>query len=287
MAQLSSKGPSLRTRGGWFLLLSLVLVLVLASVTAVFADFNFPLTDPGSIKQYSWAPQTSGGFPAWTNGNNPGYAEGETAAMVANIVGENGMEHTLPICLEVLKSGVYGFVDFAPFDTEFANLGATGRTAPTNLPDGEPIDFTDGNWSPDPVSGLVWGYQVEILNVTAPVFGEPNCYANEIGVVVDYMPTSDSGYIAWGGTISKEGDIAPDGHEVKPGESARFINGTFLARLRTLAADKTLPFKVTSAPNAVELSGFGATATQGLPYGIALLGLAAAGTAGFAFRKRK
>jgi len=285
MANLSTKGPSFRARGVWLLLLTLVLVFV--SVTAVFADTTYPLTDPGSIKQYSWDPHSQGGFPKWTNGDNVGYAEGETAAMVANIVGEKNVRHSLPICLEVLKNGVYGFVGFAPFDTEFANLVATGRTAPTQLPDGEAIDFTDGNWYPSPLCGLVWGYQIDILNVTAPVYGLPNCYANEIGVVVDYEALSDSAYIAWGGTISKEGDIAPDGNEVMAGYTARFIDGTFLARLRTAAADKTLPYKVESAPNAVELNGFGATAAQGLPYGMALLGLAAAGAAGFVIRKRK
>jgi hypothetical protein len=285
MANSNTKTLSTRARIGWLVLLSLILVSV--SVSAVFADFTYLLTDPGSIKQYSWAPHSQGGFPKWTNGDNVGWAEGETAAMIANIVGEQGVQHSLPICLEVLKGDAYGFVGFAPFDTEFAHLTATGRTAPTKLPDGEDLDLTDSNWDPTPLSGLVYGYQIDILGVTAPVYGLPNCYANEIGIVVDYVALSDSGYIAWGGTISKVGDIAPDGNEVLEGHSARFINGTFLARLRTLAADKTLPFKVESAPNAVELSSFGATAAQALPYGLALLGLAATGAAGLAIRRRK
>jgi len=246
MANLSTKGPSIRAR--WSRSFAIELDPGPRLGHRRLCRFQLSLTDPGSIKQYSWSPQSQGGFPKWTNGDNVGYAEGETAAMVANIVGEQGIEHSLPICLEVVKGDAYGFVDFASFDTEFANLTATGRTAPTNLPDGEVIDFTDGNWSPSPVSGLVYGYKINILGVTAPVFGEPNCYANEIGLVVDYVALSDSGYVAWGGTISKAGDMAPDGNEVLEGHSARFINGTFLARLRTLAADKTLPYKVESAP---------------------------------------
>jgi hypothetical protein len=284
MASSNAKPPSM-TRRGWLVALSLLLVFV--SVTAVFAGATYPLTDPGSIKQYSWDPHSQGGSPKWTNGDDVGYVEGETAAMVANIVGEQNVRHTLPICLEVLKNGAYGFVGFAPFNTEFANLAATGRTAPTKLPDGEDLVLTDSNWDPNPLSGLVWGYQIAILSVTDPVYGLPTCSTNEIGVVVDYEPLSDSGYIAWGGTISKEGDIAPDGNEVLPGHTASFIDGTFLARLRTLAADKSLPFKVEYGPNAVELNSFGATAAQTLPYGLALLGLAAAGAAGVASRRRK
>ena len=96
----------------------LTAVLVLMSAAAVFAA----LTHPGSIKQYSWGPHTSGAFPKWTNGLNDGYWEGETAAMAAEIVNEVGVALQLPVCLQAWElpappTKAYRFTAFVPFNT--------------------------------------------------------------------------------------------------------------------------------------------------------------------------
>jgi len=271
-----------------FLSLVLILIALLLTVSVVFAQTTLSLTPPGSVKQYSWDPSTGGGSPKWTNGNNPGYWEGETAVMAAEITNEQGVTYDLPICLQVWEKSTiaYGFTNFAPFNT----TTKSPNLPPPALPGGESINYGfPVPW--DTSNPLVYGYNITINSVTAPVVGLPNCYDNEIGVVVNYTPLANSGaYLVWGGHIAAAGDPLPSGAPdttVPVGYSAGFTTGNFQARLRTASADKTLPFKVTVGPNAVELSSFGATATQALPYGLTLLGLAAAGAAGFAFRRRK
>jgi hypothetical protein len=284
MAKSSTNTPSTRSRRVWVVLLTLILVFV--SVTTVFAA----LTPAGSVNQTSWDPSASP-TAKWTTGENKAYWEGETAAIAAEIVNELNNPYDLPVCLDVWNesNGVYAFTGFEAF-------GTTARTRPGVLPGGEPITYagagpTGAGW--DVEFAPIYGYNIDITAVTAPVVGLPNCNTHEIGVVVTYTPLANaSAYIVWGGHIAKEGDPLPPGvpnadATVPTGMSAGFMNGTFQTRLRTAAADKTDNFKVLFGPNAVELSSFGATATQALPYGLALLGLAGAGAAGFAFRRRK
>lgn len=292
MAKSNASLPSTRARGGWVILLSLILVLV--SVTAVFA---LDLTPPGSVKQYSWDPSIPGGSPKWTNGENKGYDEGNTAVMVAEITKEQGVTYDLPICLQVTESpfkGAYGFTGFEPFNT-------TTKTnlPPTEFPNGDPIDLTFPvpAWDTGDLIYGVYGYKITINSVTPATVGVGDtfdCNPNEVGVVVNYTPKADTGYVVWGGHIAMPGNPLPTGDYPDPngnglvdaGEGAMAMTGNFQARLRTAAADKTLPF-VVEMPNAVELSSFGASASQALPYGLSLLGLAAAGAAGFAYRRRK
>ena len=270
----------------------LAIVLVLGVVGAALAA-DLALTPPGSIKQYSWDPAISGGSPKWTNGNNPGYWEGETAAMAAEITKEKGVTYDLPICLQVYEEPypprAYAFTDFEAFNT-------TTRAPvlpPTTLPGGEAIDLGDGNW--DLGHPFIFGYKLTINSVTKPYLGLPDCYANEIGVIVNYTPPADRGaYVVWGGHIAKAGDPLPAAlpgapaidETVPEGYSAGYTIGNFHARLRTLAADKTLPFKVYFGPTAVSLRELTA-APAALPAG----GMAALGVvlgllgAGFTFRR--
>lgn len=263
---------------------SLVLVAVLVAITAVVAFAG--LTPPGSIKQYSWDPDTGGSFPKWTNGNDPGYWEGETAAMAAEIVGEAGMTYDLPICLQLFEasSGAYGFTGFAAFNT----TTRAPNLPPPALPGGEAINYAfPAPW--DTGSPLVYGYNLTINSVSAPVVGAPNCNANEIGLVVNYTPQTASGaYIVWGGHIAKGGDPLPAGAPdltVPMGKSAGYVNGNFQARLRTLSADKTLPFKVLFGPAAVSLRDFTAAASSGALVLVVLAALAGVGVVGLVRRR--
>lgn len=264
------------------------LLLVVPAVT-VLAD----LTPPGSVKQYSWDPSDSGGSPKWTNGENKGYWEGETAAMAAEITKEQDNTWDLPICLQVWEepappTKAYGFTQFELFNT----TTRAPNLPPPTLPGGESID--PGLPPPWDISKpLVYGYNIAINSVTAPVVGLPNCYANEIGVVVNYTPRANSGaYIVWGGHIAQAGDPLPAGSpdvSVPGGKSAGNATGNFQARLRTASADKTLPFKVNVGPTAIEVRSMSGSVAWGLPYGIALMALAGLGTAGllYAYARRR
>lgn len=261
----------------------LALLLVLATVGAAFAAY----TPPGSIKQYSWDPSVGGGSPKWTNGTNPGYAEGETAVMTAEITKEQGVTYDLPICLQVWElpappTKAYGFTGFEPpFTTTRApNL------PPPSLPGGVVIDYAfPAPW--DTSNPLVYGYNITINSVTAPLVGEAaGCNTNEIGVTINYTPLTDSGYLVWGGHVAKAGDPLPAGSPdatVPVGKSANYIGGNFQARLKTTAADKTLPFTAAAAPTAVALRDLAASPLA-LPAGgllafAAVLGLAGVGIA--------
>jgi hypothetical protein len=273
-----------RTKVGLAVLLAGLLLAL--PVATVFAE----LTPPGSVKQYSWDPSTGGGFPKWTNGENSGYWEGETAAMAAEITGEQGKTWDLPICLQVWEepappTKAYGFTAFEPFDatTRPPNL------PPPALPGDEAINYGfPAPW--DTGDPLVYGYNIAINSVTAPVVGLPNCYANEIGVVVNYTPQANTGaYIVWGGHIAQAGDPLPAGSPdaiVPQGKSAGHIIGNFQARLRTASADKTLPFKVNAGPNAIEVRSLSGSVALGVPYGIAFAALAGLGAAGLLYRRR-
>jgi hypothetical protein len=259
----------------------LIGLLVLASGITAFAQAPLVLTPPGSVKQYSWDPSVWGGNPKWTNGNNPGYVEGETAVMAAEIVNENGVTYDLPICLQAWEksTGAYAFTAFEPFNT---------TTQPPAFPGGESIDY--GFPSPwDLSESPVYGYNITINSVTAQVVGLPNCYENEIGVVVNYTPMTDTGaYIVWGGHIARAGDPLPTGAPdatVPAGKSAGYTTGNFQARLRTAAADKTLPFKV-DQPTAVTLQSFAASVSQGTPYGFALAAMVGLVVVGSVYRRR-
>lgn len=255
------------------LIILLALVLVTGTVSAALAADPLNLTPPGSIKQYSWDPSTGGGSPKWTNGNDPGYWEGETAAMAAEVTKEVGVSYDLPICLQVYEepypARAYGFTGFAAFNTTTRSPGLP----PKVLPGGEAINLGDGNW--DTGHAFIYGYKLTINSVTEPYLGLPDCYANEIGVIINYTPQAGSGaYVVWGGHIAKAGDALPAAKPGAPaiddfvpeGMSAGYTIGNFQARLRTLAADKTLPFKVDVGPNAVTLRSLAATPVA-LPVG--------------------
>lgn len=271
--------------------------VILVMVGGVFAQTTSTLTPPGSVKQYSWNPAVGGAYPAWTNGNNTGYMEGETAVMAAEISKEAGKTYDLPICLQVWEAPLpvkaYAFTSFEPFDT----TTRAPNLPPAAFPGGEPIDYTFGpGW--DVSKPPVYGFNITINSVTPQTLGlAAGCSANEIGVTVNYTPLTDSGaYLVWGGHIALPGDVLPAGTEaitgdavVPQGKSAGYVLGNFQARLKTAAADKTLPFKVETV-NAVGLSAFGATATTAsaaaapaLAGFAAMAGLAAAG---FARRRR-
>ncbi len=267
----------------------LAVVLVMGMISAVFAA-GLALTPPGSIKQYSWDPSVGGGSPKWTNGNNPGYWEGETAAMAAEVTKEAGVTYDLPICLQVYEEPypprAYAFTGFEAFNT-------TTRAPvlpPVTLPGGEAINLGDGDWDLD--HSFIYGYKLIINSVTPQVLGLPNCYANEVGVIISYTPQADRGaYIVWGGHVAKAGDPLPTAQTGAPaidatvptGMSAGYTIGNFHARLRTLAADKTLPFKVYFGPTAVTLQSLvavpAALPVGGLAAFGALLGLAGVGIA--------
>jgi hypothetical protein len=222
----------------------------------------------------------------WTNGENKGYWEGETAAMAAEITKEQGNTYDLPICLQVweepappTKAG--GFTAFESFDT----TTRPPNLPPPALPGGEAIDYGfPAPW--DTSDSLVYGYNIIINSVTAPVVGQPDCYDNEIGVIVNYTPQANTGaFIVWGGHIAKTGDPLPDGSPdatVPEGKSA----GNFQARLRTAFADKTLPFKVDVGPTAIDVCSLSGSVALGIPYGIALMALAGLGAAGLLYRRR-
>lgn len=286
MANLSTKGPSIRARGVRFLVLSLILVF--AFVTAAVAqDVYVP---PGSIDPDSWS--TKGG---WVSGLNASLMEGQTAPNAVRIVDEEGMTYKLSLCIQVFEdpfTNAYGFTAFEPWDKSF--MPGPGIPAidpiPVMFDQGAPIDYPDyllPAWDRD--HPFVWGYNIEILSVSdPPAMGYDQCDDNELGVTVDFTVNSATdAYIVFGSHIARAGDPIPGGGVVGASESASFMTGNFQTRMATPAGDKTLPFKVEYNPNAVSLNSFGATASQGLPYGLALLGLAVAGATGFVIRKRK
>lgn len=276
--------------------LSVVLaaLLLLASVLGALAQ-SYPLTPPGSVKQYSWDPRDSGGSPKWTNGNNPGYFEGETAAMTAEIVNQEGNIFNLPICLQVyetpLPTKAYAFTAFEPFNTTWR----MPNLPPPSLPGpGASITY-DAMGNPvgpewDLGHPSVYGYNLEIISVTDPLMGAAaGCNTNELGVTVTYKPLAKAGaYIVWGGHIARAGDPLPAGApdlSVPSGKSAGYAVGVFQARLKTAQADKTLPFKV-SVPTAVALSSL--TAVGGSSAGVAVFAVVvAAGLAGLARARRR
>jgi hypothetical protein len=291
----SSTAPSAGARRGWAVLLSLILVFV--CVTAVIAqDIYVP---KGSYDPDSWDPK----FPKWVSGQNSDLMEGQTAPMAVQIVNESGNTYELALCLQIVESpftGAYGFTAFEPFDKSFAAFDGVPAISPipTEFETGAPIDYPgySGPW--DRHHPFVWGYNITINNVTDPSINSAICEPQaELGVLVTFTATSDTdAYIAFGGHLAKAGDPLPMGvvlppgqmeYIVQPGQSASFMTGVFQARMATPAGDKTLPYKVIYNPNAVELSSFGAVASQALPYGLSLLGLAGVGAAGFAFRRRK
>jgi hypothetical protein len=264
----------------------LIGLLVLASGITTFAQTPLALTPPGSVKQYSWDPSVGGGSPKWTNGDNPGYWEGETAVMAAEITKEQGNTYELPICLQVWEtsSGAYAFTGFEPFNT----TTRSPNLPPPALPGGESINYGfPAPW--DTGDPLIYGYNITINSVTSPVVGAPNCDPNEIGVVVNYTPQTNTGaYIVWGGHVAKAGDLLPAGAPdatVPVGKSAQYTTGNFQARIRTAAADKTLPFKV-YAPTAVTLQSFAASVSQGTPYGFALAAMVGLVVVGSVHRRR-
>ncbi len=252
----------------------LAILMILVSVAGVFA-LNTP---PGSVDQRSWDP--SGSVWSGGTGENKGWWEGETAAMVAGISTDVGTEYTLPICLEVWKppkTDAFGFTKFAPFNFSFAHVASTGRNVPTTLPSGDPIpsSFPATNWDTDDAS--VWGFNINISTVVPLALGAGGCGPNEIGMAVTYTRTNNNtaSYIVWGGHIAQAGDPLPSGAPatvVPTGQSAHYINGNFQGRLKTAAADKTLSFVVNFGPNAVTLSSLAASA--GVPvFGFVLVGL--------------
>lgn len=262
----------------------LAILLVLVSVVSVFGQTpTLNLTPAGSVKQYSWDPSVGGGSPKWTNGSDPGYWEGETAAMAAEISKEVGVTYDLPICMQVweepLPTKAYGFTAFEPFNT----TTRAPNLPPPALPGAEAITYSAGspsNTEWDLSKSPIYGYNITINSVTPQTVGiSAGCGANEIGVTVNYTPNTDQGaYIVWGGHIAKAGDSLPAGAPdatVPAGKSAGFVTGNFQARLKTSGADKTLPFTVTAGPNAVTLTDL-AVKSAALPVsGVALIVLAA------------
>jgi hypothetical protein len=296
MAKSRATAPSTRARRGWPVLLSLVLVFI--CVTAAMAQDYVP---QGSYDPDSWDPK----FPKWVSGQNSDLMEGQTAPMAVQIVNEQGKTYELALCLQVTESpytGAYGFTAFEPFDKSFLPFDGVPAIDPIPMAfeTGAPIDYpTYALPAWDRHHPLVWGYNITINSVTDPSVNSPICEPQaQLGVLVDFTVNSNTdAYLVFGGHFAKAGDLVPPGavlppgqvepYYVQPGQSASFMTGVFDARMATPAGDKTLPYKVIFNPNAVELSSFGATASQALPYGLSLLGLAAAGAAGFAFRRRK
>jgi hypothetical protein len=278
--------------------LSLILVFVFIAAAAAQDVY----ISPGDMEPDSWDPK----FPNWVSGNNASLMEGQTAPNAVRLAvdpAQVGVPYKLTLCLQVVESpftAAYGFTAFEPFDKSFAKYDGIPAIdpIPTAFDYGAPIDYpTYALPAWDRGDPNIWGYNITINSVTAAAMGWDVCDPNELGLTLEFVIDSITDpYITFGAHIAKAGDPLPAGAPeppgledgfVSPGESASFMTGNFQTRMATPAGDKTLPFKVQYNPNAVELSSFGATATQALPYGLALLGLAGAGALGFAIRRRK
>jgi hypothetical protein len=267
--------------------LSLGLAIFLAGlliVVLVVPVFALP-TPQASVSRSAWDPS----IPGWTIAGDQGYWEGETAVMAAIISDQMGNTWDLTLCLDVWTPNpptppyAYGFTAFEPFDT----TTRAPNLPPPTLPGGEAINYAfPAPW--DTGDPNVYGYNITINSVSAPVVGAP-CNANALGVVVNYTPqTNANAYIVWGGHIASTGDPLPAGSPdatVPAGMSAGFVATVFEARIKTDGADRNLIFKVLFGPTAITLRSFEASAA--VPAGLALVtALSGLGVTGLLLRRR-
>ncbi|HZD56715.1 MAG TPA: hypothetical protein VE136_08335 [Anaerolineales bacterium] len=213
---------------------------------------------------YVWAPLPSNASKPWENGNPKGYREGDTAAIAAPVtanVSDGQLQFQLCLDQNASQTGAYAFTKIEPWDTTISNL--------TELPDGTPINYADGNWdvATDP---NIWGYNVTIVSITD---GDPGglCGTGYIGWRVVFEMKSDGlGYIVTGAHIATPGDPLPYGGSVTvvpPGMGALAVNGVFQVRFvinpSQSGADKTVNFqsKDLLPPTAITLMDFRGSAT--------------------------
>lgn len=208
---------------------------------------------------YVWAPLPSNASKPWENGNPKGYHEGDTAAVAAPVtanVSDGQLQFQLCLDQNASQTGAYAFTKIEPWNTTVSNI--------TELPDGTPVNYADGNWdvANDP---NIWGYNVTIVSVTD---GDPDglCSTGYIGWRVVFEMKSDGlGYIVTGAHIATPGDPLPYGGSVTvvpPAMGALAVNGVFQVRFvinsSQSGADKTVNFqsKDLLPPTAITLMDF-------------------------------
>jgi hypothetical protein len=205
---------------------------------------------------YVWSPNPA----KWVNGHPKGYYEGDTAPVAAPVKADvTGTDLQFEVCLDqnASQTGAFAFTNIEPWNLTY-------DTALTNLPNGDPIDYTS-NWdtTTDPD---VWAYNATIVNVED---NDPAglCDPEYIGWRITFnKPNTGIAYIVFGAHIAAEGDPTPysaDYTEVPAGLSAIYVNGVFQVRFAlSPGADKSVNFNsndLLPPPNAITLADFGAS----------------------------
>ena len=83
----------------------------------LFCGVAFAQFGPNDAKPYAWSPgaKVSGQVVGkWENSqiNDPGYAEGDTAALAIELISSSNQTGTFDVCLQVVDSANYGFFKF-------------------------------------------------------------------------------------------------------------------------------------------------------------------------------
>ena len=209
----------------------LFLLSVLIFTTSL--AFAAPSVGSGDIKPKVWDVVDA----QWENGLPRGYSEGETAAMVAEVVAlGTSAQRQFEVCVEVFNAQMGDdFYSFTGFNTWNASHN------PPTLPDGSASTFDDVS---DP---KIYAKNASIVSVSAPALGAGQCDPNAFGFTVVFTQTNNtaSSFFAYGGVLAQAGATTPAGSPdavVPVDHGAAFVNGTFQSFLAGVGV-KTINFK--------------------------------------------